>query len=300
MIVAVRRLLARLAMSKSSLVVCLVTGLVGTASFAAGQPPPTPPPAWEVTIGGAYMGTSGNSEASTFGADFALARRWPIAIQAAALAISTTEESEQIAERYLRGIPRGARVHADRGVHGRRAPGTRSVRGHRLPIDLLDAGLTYTLVRRPRWTLDALSSVAWSHEGGFRVIGPATDHPVGVLQALNKFLLAPGADTTQRFNYYPDFQVASAYRFEAEITAQASMTEWLALKFGYLWRYSNDPVIGFLKSDNTTTASVVLRLARVDSGAMTQAPTLYWLFLPAKSLPPLRKWRNGRRASLRS
>src|SRR5258706_64777 len=44
-----------------------------------------------------------------------------------------------------------------------------------------------------------------------------------------------------------------------ETTAQASMNARLALKIGYLLRYSNDPVPGFKKTDNTTTASVVLR-----------------------------------------
>jgi len=37
------------------------------------------------------------------------------------------------------------------------------------------------------------------------------------------------------------------------------MNAHLALKIGYLLRYSNDPVPGFKKTDNTTTASVVLR-----------------------------------------
>ena len=37
------------------------------------------------------------------------------------------------------------------------------------------------------------------------------------------------------------------------------MNAHLALKIGYVFRYSNDPVPGFNKTDNTTTASVVLR-----------------------------------------
>jgi putative salt-induced outer membrane protein YdiY len=41
----------------------------------------------------------------------------------------------------------------------------------------------------------------------------------------------------------------------------------LALKLGYLFRYSNLPVPGFKKSDNTTTASLVLRFK-----AATPAP----------------------------
>jgi putative salt-induced outer membrane protein len=252
-------------MAQSRFIVCLVTALVGSAGLAAGQPPPEPPPAWEATVGGSYVGTSGNTDTSTVGADFALVRRWPIwQIQAAALAISTTDDGEQTAERYLAAF------------RGRRAltptlgftVGERFERDQFAGIDfrsILDAGLTYALVRRPRWNLDALTSVAWSHEDP--VIGPADDHPVGVLQALNRFLVAPGADTTQRFTYYPDFKESSAYRAEAEVTAQATMTTWLALKFGYLWRYSNAPVIGFETSDNTTTASIVLRWR-----ALTPAP----------------------------
>ena len=56
-----------------------------------------------------------------------------------------------------------------------------------------------------------------------------------------------------------DFKNSSAYRQEFEVTAQASMSSRLALKLAYLLRYSNDPVPGFKKTDNTTTASVVLR-----------------------------------------
>ena len=71
--------------------------------------------------------------------------------------------------------------------------------------------------------------------------------------------LGATADTTQRFTFYPDFSQTSAYRSEAEITAQAAMNARLALKLGYLLRYSNDPVPTFKKTDNTMTASVVVR-----------------------------------------
>jgi Protein of unknown function, DUF481 len=80
-----------------------------------------------------------------------------------------------------------------------------------------------------------------------------------VLQLLSRIPFGSSGDTTQRFTYYPDFTQSSAYRTEAEITAQAAMNARLALKFGYLLRYSNDPVPRFKKTDNTTTASIVLR-----------------------------------------
>jgi putative salt-induced outer membrane protein len=230
--------------------------LLGVARSAAGQPP-EPPPAWDVMVGAAFVGTSGNTDTSTVGADFALNRRWPVWLfEAAALAISTTDDGEQTAERYLASF-RGRRPLTSRiGL----TIGERLERDQFAGIDfrsILDGGLTYVLVRQPRWTLDGLSSVAWKHENP--LVGDDIDHPVGVLQALNKFILGASADTAQRLTYYPDFKDSSAYRWEAEITAQAAMNSRLALKFGYLWRYSNAPVVGFVKGDNTTTASIVVR-----------------------------------------
>ncbi len=76
---------------------------------------------------------------------------------------------------------------------------------------------------------------------------------------VSKIVLGATADTTQRFTYYPDFTDSTAYRMEAAITAQAAINDRLALKFGYLWRRSNDPQPGFLKDDSTATASIVVR-----------------------------------------
>jgi hypothetical protein len=112
-------------------------------------------------------------------------------------------------------------------------------------------------VRGTGWTLDATTSMAWNHEQ--REIGPDLDDPVGVLEAISRIPFGAAGDTTQRFTYYPDFRNTSAYRSEAEVTAQAAMNSRLALKLGYLLRYANDPVPGFKKTDNTVTASVVLR-----------------------------------------
>ena len=49
------------------------------------------------------------------------------------------------------------------------------------------------------------------------------------------------------------------------------MAAHLALKIGYLLRFANEPVPGFKKTDNTTTASVVLRW-KAAAPAPTPAP----------------------------
>jgi putative salt-induced outer membrane protein len=238
--------------------VAIVLCLCGCGTSAAAQAPPEePPPLWDSQVGASFVGTSGNSDTATVGADFSMHRRWPVwQIEATATAVRTASRGDVTAERYL-GAFRGQRKLTS--ILGLTA-GERGERDRFAGIDfrsVLDAGLTYALVRDARWTLDGLTSVAWSHERP--VSGPGRDDPVGVLQALSKLRLSPTSDTTQRFTFYPDFSHSAAYRTEAELAAQAAMTNRLALKIGYLWRFSNEPVPTFLKNDHTVTASVVLR-----------------------------------------
>jgi putative salt-induced outer membrane protein YdiY len=239
----------------AGIAIAAVLGVVRTSS--AQTAPKEPPPRWDTQVGGAFVGTSGNTETSTIGADFSLHRRWPVwQIESNATAIRATNASVRTAERYL-GAFRGQRkLSAILGL----SAGERAERDHLSGIDfrsILDGGLTWALVRLPEWTLDGTTAVAWSHEQP--VVGATLDHPIGLLQAMSRIPFGAAAETTQRFTYYPDFKVSSAYRSELELAAQAAMNSHLALKLGYLWRFSNAPVAGFKKTDNTTTASVVLR-----------------------------------------
>ena len=232
--------------------------LSSAASAAAQAPPPPPPPLWDSQVGAAFVGTSGNTDTSTFGADFVVNRRWPVwrITGTASRSAIASDEGERTAERYL------ATFRGDRRLTSLLSltAGEKAERDELAGMsfrNIADGGLSWALLRRPRWTLDGLTSMAWIHEDP--VDGPATDSPAGVFQLLSKVPFATGADTTQRFTYYPNFKTSSAYRSEAEITAQAAMNSRLALKFGYLWRFSNQPVFGFEKTDSTTTASVVSR-----------------------------------------
>ena len=238
--------------------VTIVLCLWGAATTVAAQTPPKePPPLWDSQVGASFVGTSGNSDTGTIGADFSMHRRWPAwQIEATATAVRTASRGDLTAERYL-GAFRGQRkLTSIIGV----TAGERAERDRFAGMDfrsVLDAGLSYALVRDARWTLDGLTAIAWSHERP--VSGPGRDDPVGVLQILSKLPFSATADSTERFTFYPDFSHSAAYRTEAELTAQAAMNSRLALKIGYLWRFSNEPVPTFLKNDSTVTASVVLR-----------------------------------------
>jgi putative salt-induced outer membrane protein YdiY len=239
--------------------VLMLLVLVAPAVPAAAQPPapPPPPPLWDAQVGGSFVGTSGNSDTSSVGVDFSANRRGLVwKIESTATAVRTSSLEVTTAERYL-GLLRGLRKLTP--IVGLTS-GIKLERDRFAGLDfrsVLDGGLSWALVRRPVWTLDGVTGIAWNHES--RTSSPTIEHPVGLLQLLSRIPFGPSGDTTQRFTYYPDFSVTSAYRSEGEITAQAAMNSRLALKFGYLLRFANDPPPGFKKTDNTTTASVVLR-----------------------------------------
>jgi putative salt-induced outer membrane protein len=247
-------------MSFHRLAPMLFCSLLLLALPAAAQPPaapPPPPPLWDAQLGASFVGTSGNSDTSSTGADFIAHRRGAIwQIESGATAVRSSSLDVKTAERYL-GMLRGQRKLTR--IVGL-ATGLKLEHDQFSGLDfrsIIDAGLSWALVRQPRWILDGVTAIAWNHEA--RTVGPKIDHPVGVLQLLSRVPFGTAGDTTQRFTFYPDFSVSSAYRSEAEITAQAAMNARLALKIGYLLRFANEPVPGFKKTDSTTTASVVLR-----------------------------------------
>jgi putative salt-induced outer membrane protein YdiY len=236
---------------------------------AAAQPPappaapPPPPPLWDAQVGASFVGTTGNSDTSATGADFNAHRRgfvWQIDSSATAVRTSSTDPVTGVesttAERYLGLLRVQRKLTPIIGV----SSGVKLERDRFSGLDfrsIIDGSLSWALVRQPQWTLDGVTGIGWLHET--RIIGPNIDDPVGNFQLLSRIPFGTAGDTTQRFTFYPDFANSSAYRTEAEITAQAAMAAHLALKIAYLLRYSNDPVPGFEKTDNTTTASVVLR-----------------------------------------
>jgi putative salt-induced outer membrane protein len=232
-----------------------------TASIAAQTstgPQKEPPPAWELQLGASYVATSGNTDTSSTGADFGFKRRWIVwQLESAATAVRASNHGVSTAERYL-GSVRGQRALSDLLAL---TTGFKAERDRFAGLDfrsILDAGLTWALVRQTLWTLDGLTALTYNHENPVR--GVDQDNPGALLQALSKLKFSDTADTTQRFSFYPNFQSRDDYRSEAELTLQAALNKRLALKLGYLFRYDNLPVPGFEKTDNTTTASIVLKM----------------------------------------
>jgi putative salt-induced outer membrane protein YdiY len=192
------------------------------------------PPAWDLELGASFVGTSGNAETSSTGANLTLHRRWPNwQIESESTAIRDQENGSRTTERYLTslraqrplsplvGMTTQARVERDliAGISFR---------------SILDAGVNWALVHSERWTVDGISAAAWSHEEQFD--GLRRDDPTGLVQLVSEIKVGATGDTTQRVSYYPNFGRRTAYRSEVDLSMQAAMNSRLALKLGYLLR----------------------------------------------------------------
>src|SRR5262245_26758403 len=86
-----------------------VLSLLMVPVTARAQAPAEPPPLWDWQAGASFVGTSGNTDTGTVGADFAYHGRWPVwKIESTAMAIHTTDAGRTTAERYLAAL-RGSR-----------------------------------------------------------------------------------------------------------------------------------------------------------------------------------------------
>src|SRR5688500_16895842 len=136
-----------------------LTLLAAHTAVAQTPPPPLPPP-WDFQIGASFVGTGGNSNTSSAGADMALHRRWAVwQIESAAAAVRTSNDDVRTAERYL-GLFRGQRKLTS--LLGLSA-GIKLERDEFSGINfrsISDAGLSWALVRHPAWTLDGITAIA--------------------------------------------------------------------------------------------------------------------------------------------
>ena len=245
-------------MSRLILIAITLLALTMAPVAAAAQTPPKePPPVWDTQLGASFLGTTGNSDITSVGGDFGLHKRWPVwTFESTATVVRTTDRDVRTAERYVVTVRGQRKLSSLLGL----TLGERAERDRLAGMDfrsILDGGLSWALRTGPAWTLDGVTALAWNHEEP--IGGPTRNDPGAVLQLVNKVALGTGADTTQRATFYPNFTDAKAHRSEAEVTLQAAMSSWLALKVGYLWRHSEVPVPTFQKTDTTTTASIVMR-----------------------------------------
>lgn len=213
---------------------------------------------WKLDLGFSYLATTGNSDTRSLGFDAHYADEWGAwGLDATAAAIRASEDGLTTAENY------GATIRASRKLRDRIAltAGLTGRKDRFAGIDLrteLDLAAKWTLIDRQRWSINALLGPSWVREDP---VGGATDNHLGAIAQLDGvYNFTDNAAATARLTYLPNLEASSDYRTEAELGVQAALNQRLALKFGYLWLFDNQPVPGFQRSDTRTTASLVVRL----------------------------------------
>ena len=218
-----------------------------------------PKPLWDLKVGFSYVATGGNTSTKTAGADVSFHRRWTLwSLQAAADAVRATDNGVTTAERYTAG------VRVNRAISERMSL-TAGWQGDRAPLagfdlrSVTDAGVQWQAYASDAWTLDTIAAATWTRE--VPVEGDTSNRGGVMAQARSAVTLSDTASTTQNVTFYQSVRDSKRWRLDAVAALQAAVNAHLAVKFSYEFRYDNQPVPGFGKTDTITKASLVVNLA---------------------------------------
>src|SRR5262249_18619535 len=145
----------RAARMRPNLTLSFFTVLIIARSAFAQAPaaaPKEPPPLWDVEVGAAYVGTSGNTDTSSLGANFAAHRRGLVwKIESTATAVSVSTDDVKTAERYLGQVQATRKLTVIIGL----TAGEKAERDRFAGIDfrnIVNGGLSWVLFHSEDWT----------------------------------------------------------------------------------------------------------------------------------------------------
>jgi putative salt-induced outer membrane protein len=231
-------------------------------AFAQDEAPAeAPPEPWKGALGLSYVDTSGNSETSAFGVDFKVERLpEPWGLEITGLFNRASNNGELSAERYYLG-GRAKRALGDRwelfgGLSGEKD----EFAGFDLRL-LAEAGVSYKVLLGPKHFLSFDGGLTYTDEDRFEPV-PDEAWFGGVLGLAYEWKITDSTSLTERLLYYPNFDESSDWRLASDTGIQAAISEMLALKFSYEYRYRNEPLLladGSVAdtTDTTTRFSVV-------------------------------------------
>jgi putative salt-induced outer membrane protein len=239
---------------------CLALVLLAATGTAfaqdAAEEEPAPEPLWKGSLGLAYLGTTGNSETSSFGLDFATERRptpWGLTITGK---FNRNDENGVLtAERYFLGA-RARRAFGERlELFGGLSAEQDEFAGYNL-LFLAETGVTYKALIGPKHFLALDAGVTWTDED--RVEPEPDVNYMGALLGLSyEWKLSDSSSLTEQLKFYPNFDDSSNWRLSSMTGLQTAVNSWLAIKLGYEIRYRNQPIDDNEDTDTTSSASVV-------------------------------------------
>jgi putative salt-induced outer membrane protein len=218
------------------------------------------PPAWEAKLGLSWLETSGNTDSSSLGFDATAVRRWSTwIVDADGKLLRAENGGETTADRWSLGA-RGTRELSPRmGLSAAARFEADDLAG----LDrrtVVSGGVVWTLADTERWKAKLATELAWTDEQYADPLAD-TDFLGAVIDGRGEWAFSPSAKLLHRLGFWPSFDDSDDYRLLAEVAIQADLNSLLALRVGYEWRYDGVPAPGFVSSDRTFTAAVVLTAA---------------------------------------
>lgn len=242
---------------------------LGLPGEVLAQPSPAQPakPSRDLKLGFSYLATTGNADTSSAGLDARYVQDWAHwGFEATAAAVRATRNDKETAESYNAQL-RGRRKLGD-GTEI--TLGLRGERNRFAGLDartLLDASLVRPLLRSPSWKVQSLTGLSWTREDPLAerpgIRGAREENFLGglfQLQANGK--LSPTSELAGHATWFPDLEDEEDYRLHGQVSVQAALNSHLGLRLAYDLKYDNEPVRGFLRTDTSTTASLVFQLGR--------------------------------------
>ena len=250
------------------LIVALPLPAAGQAAAQPPAQPPPPPPRHEGTAEVAYVGTSGNSETSTFslGGEYLFRpAQWTIRNRARMIRTETEARTETGTENELaadsllyafradRTITTRASVYGDYGYFHDRPAGV----DHRHGIT---GGLTVKVLESERQSLQAEGGGGYLNER--RLTGDDVSSAVYSAGTTYKLKISATSDLTDEIRFLGTFDNGDDWRFAHGISLTVAINTVFSLKASNLLRYANFPPPGFEKTDSTTAIALVASFKR--------------------------------------
>lgn len=244
-------------MKKSIAMIMIILG-IGAMPLFADEPAEEEEkePAWVGSLGLSWVATSGNSDTSSAGLDFALERKpepWGLVFVArgnkAQDSGTTTAENYLLSGRAVRKL--SERWEAFGGLAWAKDPFT----GYDSQT-VATLGATYIAVasERHHLALDGGFAYTWEDQ-----VSPdaQVDFAGGILGLTWEWKLGKNSKLVERLVFLPNFDNSTDWRLNSFTAIEADINSWLALRFGYDIRHRNQPIGDADKTDTTSTASVV-------------------------------------------
>lgn len=243
----------------------VVVALAVTPAAAQEEAEEVPEPLWTSALGLSYVGTSGNTDTTSFGLDFKSERKpTPWGLNLMATFTRAEDNSVVTAEQYLVG-GRATRSLSDRWSVFAGVSWARDTFGGFENRYIAEAGAEYLAIKTAKHTLSFDAGLTWTSEDQILYDTVAereyteTESWFGGVAGLTwEWAFSESASLSERILYYPNFDTTSDWRVGSDTAITADLTKLLALQFSYLVRYRNLPIDDREKTDTTTKVSVVM------------------------------------------